>query len=416
MRMLFVHRAFPAQFGRIGLELKKQHGWDCRYIVGHLTSCPTPTPEMLATLPIFKLAPAERERELTPWSEAYGQYLQMAEQVYRAAASRPEFRTADLIVGHLGLGPTLFLPDLVACPVLTYAEYFFANRHADLTYRVDLPPAEPAAFYPRCINAPQLTELVQADAAYSATAWQRASFPKRFHDKIAVQFDGVDTEQYRPGRCPRVAAAKVLAGRTLPEGTKLVTYVARGLESMRGFDIFLEVAGRISRERSDVLFAVVGGTQSYYGWDRLATGKDTFRDWALERHPIDADRFVFLGQIQPDHLANVLSLSDLHFYLTVPFVTSWSLVNALSSGCLVLASDVEPVREVLAPGENGLVENFFDVDRLTAAALRTLDDPSGYQPLREAARASVLERYSLEVCIPALKQLFEATANRSRRE
>lgn len=412
MRVLFVHRAFPAQFGRLGLEFAARYGWDCRFVVGHLSRCPTPTPDMLARLPVFRLPPAPREADVTPWPEAFGAFLGIAGQVYRAVESRPEFRDADLVVGHLGLGPTLFLPDLVRCPVLTYAEYYFAPRFADLTYRVDLPPAEPAPFYPRCINAPQLVELTAADAAYSATEFQRRSFPARFHPKIAVRFDGVDTTEYRPGRAARADAPRLLGGKSLPPGAKLVTYAARGLESMRGFDIFLEVAARIGRERPDVLFAVVGGDQSYYGWDRLSTGRAAFREWAAERAGVDPDRFVFLGQVDPGHLADVLSLSDLHIYLTVPFVPSWSLFDALSAGCVVLGADVAPVREVIEPGVTGLVEPFFDVDRLTATALQVLADPAGHAPLGAAARRRIEERYSLEVCVPALRGLYERAANR----
>ena len=164
MRVLFVHRAFPAQFGRLGLELHSRYGWDCRFVVGHLSRCLTPTPEMLAKLPLFQLPPAPQSG-VTPWPEAFGAYLGIAGQVYRAVESHPEFRDADLVVGHLGLGPTLFLPDLVRCPILVYAEYYFAPRFADLTYRVDLPPAEPAPFYSRYINARQLIELTAATAA-----------------------------------------------------------------------------------------------------------------------------------------------------------------------------------------------------------------------------------------------------------
>ena len=89
----------------------------------------------------------------------------------------------------------------------------------------------------------------------------------------------------------------------------------------------------------------------------------------------------------PEHLAAIFRLSDLHIYLTAPFVLSWSLLDAMASGCVVLASDVPPVREVIEPGQNGLIEPLFDVDRLTETALRVLDDPAAFAPLGRAARA-----------------------------
>jgi len=201
-----------------------------------------------------------------------------------------------------------------------------------------------------------------------------------------------------------------VAGRSLPEGTRVVTFVARGLESMRGFDLFMEVARRIARARSDVLFLVAGDEGVYYGWDRLATGLASFKEWVLARGDFDLSRFVFLGHLAPPLLAEVLCRSDLHIYLTVPFVLSWSLLNALACGRVVLASDVAPVREVIVPGVNGLVEPLLDVERLTATALRVLDDPAAFAPLGTAARQLIEAKYSVDVAVPALKRFFESVA------
>ncbi|MGZ3334587.1 MAG: glycosyltransferase, partial [Isosphaeraceae bacterium] len=173
-----------------------------------------------------------------------------------ARATRP----ADLVVAHGGRGaPTLFLKDLLDCPIINYCEYYFATSHRDISYRIDLPPAEPAPFFPRCINAPMLASLVDCDAGYSATHWQKQSFPARFHSKIEVYFDGIDTELYRPG-----AALRRIGAVSLPQGTKVVTFVTRGLESIRGFDLFMQVADRICHQRADVLFVVVGGEEIHY--------------------------------------------------------------------------------------------------------------------------------------------------------
>jgi glycosyltransferase involved in cell wall biosynthesis len=123
------------------------------------------------------------------------------------------------------------------------------------------------------------------------------------------------------------------------------------------------------------------------------------------------DRFIFTGRVLPEHLASIFRLSDLHIYLTAPFVLSWSLLDAMASACVVLASDVPPVREVIRPGENGLIEPLFDVDRLADRALQVLDDPAAFAPLGRAARATIEEKYSLQVCIPPLGDYFERIAS-----
>lgn len=66
-------------------------------------------------------------------------------------------------------------------------------------------------------------------------------------------------------------------------------------------------------------------------------------------------------------LVEILSLSDLHIYLSVPFVLSWSLFNALACEGVVLASDTPPVRELIRPRKNGLLADFHD--KLSAVRL-----------------------------------------------
>jgi len=408
MDLLFIHEAFPAQFGHVALELSRRYGWKCRFLVEDLSRCPTPTKAMLETLDIQRLpvsAEYRANRDL-PWPQMYGRYLELCQATYAAVRARPEWKP-DLVVAHGGCGaPTLFLPEVLTCPIVNYCEYYFALGRCDISYRIDLPPAEPAQFYPRCINAIVLASLVDCASGYSPTEWQRQSFPERFRPKIEVHFDGIDTELYRPRIVPRV-----IAGNAVPADTRIVTYVARGLESMRGFDQFMKVAQRIASERSQVLFVVVGSELTYYGWDKLHTGQPSFKQWVLSQGSYDLSRFVFIDHLFPEQLAELLCLSDLHLYLTVPFVLSWSMLDALASGCVVLASDVPPVREMIDHGRNGLVAPFFDTDSLAETALRVLNDPAAHRALGVAARDEMQAKYSLDVAIPQLKAYFERVAS-----
>jgi glycosyltransferase involved in cell wall biosynthesis len=408
VRVLFLHDAFPAQFGHVALELTRRYGWECHFVVEAISNCPTPSKEMVDSLDVrsYPLSNDYRKRAATPWPQIYGKFLELCEAAFEAIRSRPDLKP-DLVVAHGGRGaPTALLRDVLDCPIINYCEYYFAVSHRDISYRVDLPPAEPAPHFPRCINAPVLVSLVDCESGYSATHWQKSTFPKRFQHKIEVHFDGIDDQFYKPG--PTV---REIDGRSIPRGTRIVTFVSRGLESIRGFDLFMDVAQRIARERPDVLFVVIGNEETYYGWDKLHTGQPSFKKWVLQRGKFDLSRFLFLGQIGPDKLAEILRFTDLHLYLTAPFVLSWSLLNAMSCGAVVLASDVPPVREVIEPGVNGLVEPLFDVDRLTETALRVLDDPATFAPLGKAARQTIEARYSIEQSIPALKDYFERVAS-----
>jgi len=187
----------------------------------------------------------------------------------------------------------------------------------------------------------------------------------------------------------------------------VVTYVSRGMESIRGFDIFMQVARRLCQRRRDVLFVVVGEDRVCYGGDEEFTGRKSFKEWVLARDEYDLSRFVFTGPVPVGTLAQLFALSDLHIYLTVPFVLSWSLLNALACGTTVLASNTPPVREVVEHGKNGLLADFFDIDGLAAAAGQVLDAPQDYKHLGRAGVEMVRERYSLEVCLPRMLALYE---------
>jgi glycosyltransferase involved in cell wall biosynthesis len=75
-------------------------------------------------------------------------------------------------------------------------------------------------------------------------------------------------------------------------------------------------------------------------------------------------------------------------------VLSWSLLEALASGCAVVASDTAPVREVIRHGENGWLVDFFEGSQIVDAVLKVLADPAGMRAMRRAAVESVKERFA----------------------
>jgi glycosyltransferase involved in cell wall biosynthesis len=168
----------------------------------------------------------------------------------------------------------------------------------------------------------------------------------------------------------------------------------------------MKMARKLCERRQDVLFLIAGQDRVCYGGDERVTGGKSFKEWVLGQDDYDRSRFVFLGLLPPPVLARLFALSDLHVYLTVPFVLSWSLLNALACGATVLASDTAPVREVIEHGRNGLLADFFDVEGLAEAAERVLAAPEEHRPLGAAGVELVRSRYSLEVCMPQMLRLY----------
>jgi glycosyltransferase involved in cell wall biosynthesis len=323
--------------------------------------------------------------------------------VHDALAAAPDIRP-DLVVGHSGFGSTLYLRDLYpGTPIVNLFEYFYRVTGADLDFRPDFPARPVDRLRARTRNAMILLDLDNCDLGYCPTEWQRSRMPKEYDGKLRTLFDGVDTQLWKPDP----AAPRIIGGRPLAPGTKVVTYVARGMEAMRGFDLFMKTAKRIGERRNDVLFVVVGADRVCYGGDERFTGGKTFKDWVMSQDHYDPSRFLFTGLMTEPDLARLLAITNLHLYWTVPFVLSWSMLNAMSCGSVVLASDTAPVREVIEHGRTGLLAPFFDVDSFTDAALKVLADPGGHADLGRAAAALVREKYSLDVSYPKFLNLCD---------
>jgi glycosyltransferase involved in cell wall biosynthesis len=159
-----------------------------------------------------------------------------------------------------------------------------------------------------------------------------------------------------------------------------------------------------------VVFLIVGSDRVAYGGDLKFIRDKSFKEFVLKQDEYDLNRLLFLGQVKPAELVRILNLSDLHIYLTVPFVLSWSMLDALACGCTVLASDTPPVREFIRAGETGLLRNFFDVDGFAEAALRVLADPGAYRHLGQAGERLIREQYSLHSIIPRMTAFYEEVA------
>jgi glycosyltransferase involved in cell wall biosynthesis len=116
---------------------------------------------------------------------------------------------------------------------------------------------------------------------------------------------------------------------------------------------------------------------------------------------VDWDRVHFFGQVPYPEYQRLIQLSRCHIYLTMPFVLSWSLLESMSMGATVVASDVDPVREAITHGENGLLVDFFDHDALAAQVIDVVSRPKEFAHLGKAARAHVVEHYDfLTRCLP----------------
>ncbi|WP_441293982.1 glycosyltransferase [Azohydromonas australica] len=223
--------------------------------------------------------------------------------------------------------------------------------------------------------------------------------------------EGVDTRLVRPD----AKAEFEWGGLKLRHGDPVVTYVARNLEPYRGFHVFMRSLPALQACAPEARVVMVGGDDVSYG-QRLPEGQSYRARLQSELgERVDWSRVHFTGKLPYAQYLKLLQVSAVHTYLTYPFVLSWSMLEAMASGCAVVGSNTTPVREVIEHGRNGWLTDFFDTEALAQQVAQVLRGGAEVQAAREAARATVVQRYDLLTrCLPDGLKLLERVAARGQ--
>jgi glycosyltransferase involved in cell wall biosynthesis len=324
-----------------------------------------------------------------------------------AAAAMAQIKDAgfmpDVVFAHPGWGEAFFIRDVFpAARILLYAEYFYGCEGSDTNFDPEFSRDTLAeAQRIRLKNSHLLQAMSAADAGLSPTRFQRDRHPAWFRDRIEVIHDGIDSDVFRPDAQASVHLQS--AGLTLRPGNEVVTFVARQLEPYRGFHIFMRALPMLQQLRPDAQVVIVGGDEAGYGSAPPPgmTWKKIFLDEVASR--LDMSRIHFVGQVPHGVLTQLFQVSAVHAYLTYPFVLSWSLLEAMSIGCLIVGSRTAPIEEVIDHGHNGLLVDFFDHEGLAQTIADALARRDRLTDLRDGARRTIVERYDLRsTCLPGL--------------
>ena len=403
MKLLFVHQNFPGQFKHLAPALAR---------AGHRVVAMTMREVRERFWNGVELVPYGASRSSTPhihpWVVDWETKVIRGEACYRAALRlKASGFVPDAIVAHPGWGESLFLKDVWPQARLgMYSEFFYHRHGADVDFDPEfLVSDEGEVCRIQLKNLNNLAHFSVADAGLSPTHWQASTFPEPFRSRITVVHDGIDTQVIRPD--PQ--ATLTLNGRLrLDRGSEIITFVNRNLEPLRGYHIFMRALPELLRRRPRARVLLVGGNDVSYGL-RPESGRSWTEIFAAEVRPriSDADwsRVHFLGHIAYQHFTTLLQLSTVHVYLTYPFVLSWSLLEAMSAGCAIVASDTRPVQEAIRHGDTGRLVDFFDAAGLANEVCDLLADPGERERLGARARAFAQEHYDLHaVCLPRQMQ------------
>lgn len=406
MRILFLHPNFPAQFRHLASVLARDP--DHQVLFG--TKC------QVGSIPGVKKILYKPSRDVR---KEIHHYLQSAEgavlegqAAYRMAVQlKAQGFIPDVIFGHSGWGSTMFMKDVFPnTPLLCYFEWFNNAHGSDSDFNPEFPLSVDRELRIRVRNAPILLDLYSADMGITPTQWQHHQFPKEYHNKIKVHHDGIDTDFFKPNLGAKLVMPQLHLD--LSQVDELVTYVARGMEPYRGFPQFLEAVALLQKRRPNCHVIVVGADRIAYG-SALPNGK-TYKGIMLEKlcEDLDLTRIHFTGMLPYYQYLQVLQASSVHVYLTVPFVLSWSMLEAMSAGCILIASSTAPVKEVIEDGINGLLVDFFSPQQIAERIEEVLNNPTHLNDLRAKARETVEERYSLKKLIPEKVEILLSIVNK----
>lgn len=406
VKILFVHSNYPAQFRHLCQHYSQ---FDCHQVVflsqGKEWTAPQDGDVHLQK---YQLGRDPEGKLCHPYLKRFESAVLVAQACLREAIKlRQQGFEPDLIVGHSGFGSTLYLKEVwPKARFVGYFEWFYQSQGSDVGYGETDPVSPDTACRVHTYNAPIVMDLAMADLALCPTQWQASQFPSPLKQRLEVVFDGIDTQAFAP--LPPQERAKGLSIQDLhiPADVPLVTYTTRGFEPYRGWPQVAEGLSLLLQRNPQVQVLLVGSDEVAYGAKR-GDGR-SWREWAMETYSYDPTRLHWLPPLQYEDYRRVLQHSWVHVYWTIPFILSWGLMESLATGCCVVASDTPPVREVITPGEQGVMVDFFDVDGLAARVDELLHDPQHRQELGQRARSTILDRgYDLKDCLKRQVHLID---------
>ena len=386
-RVLFVHSNFPAQFRDLANDL-----------VARGLSCAAIGAGAAPGLPGVRLARWSNAKGSTPGilplaTRAEADLIRGRAALDAALALKAEGFEPDLIIGHPGWGETVLLGEAFPnARRILFSEFFYQGRGGDIDFDHEfITPTFDMILAGTAKNAVMALSLTQADAIVCPTAYQASTHPDVFAPRIRLIHEGVDTAAIRPAP---PSALTLPDGATLKPGTPVITHVNRHLEPLRGLHILLRALPRLQAEIPEAQVVVVGA-EDVRGYSGATLDGRPWKAHCLEgvEDRLDLSRIHFTGRLAHDDMLAALRLSAAHVYYSYPFVLSWSLIEAMASGCYVIGSDTAPVRDAITDGVNGRLLDFFDVEALSGALIDACRRPDRFEDQRAAARATAVERF-----------------------
>ncbi|MBE7704899.1 MAG: glycosyltransferase [Cyanobacteria bacterium SIG29] len=383
MNILFLHRNFPAQFRHIAPALASNPNNKVVFITNNQTLQLNNITKINYRLK--REVPKDCHRYLRFYEECvnHGQAVAEAAIYLKEQGFKP-----DVIYGHTW-GQTMFMKDVFPdVPLLCYFEWFYDKYNGEMGFDGKQLSIDDYAKL-RTKNAHLLIDLYSCDAGICPTNFQKKQFPKEFYDKIKVLHDGIDTEFCKPNEDVE------FMGFTRKD--EVITYATRGMEAYRGFPEFMQAVEILLKKRPNLHVLIGGEDRVCYGPQLVDT---TYKKMMLEKLDLDLNRVHFVGALPLNEYVKLLQVTSCHIYLTYPFVASWSLLDAMSCACPIVASSTEPVKEFIEDGKQGLLFDFYNIEEQVSKIEYVLENKHSLDEMRNNARQTIIDNYNLADLLP----------------
>ena len=408
MDICFIHQNFPGQYQHIASVLAK-----AKSIRLTSLSIENPKDKVSNTIHCFRYGIQRgNAKSIHPWALDSETKMIRGEACARAAHQlQQQGYQPDLICAHPGWGESLFLKQIwPKTPILHYQEFFYNTYNSDLDFDPELQSKQEWELKAKtpAKNASLLLSLEDSNWNVCPTYFQKSSFPEHWQQSISVIHDGINTDLAKPKTFNSVV--QICENLSIQQGEPVITFVNRTLEPYRGCHSFIRSIPAIQRLCPKAKIVIVGETKgvSYGQACQKGEWKDRFLKDIEGQH--DSSRIYFTGSLSYQKYLQLIQVSQAHVYLTYPFVLSWSLLEAMSTGCAVIGSNTAPVRELIKDGQNGLLVDFFDYEEIAQAVAKVIHDHELAETLGKNARATILKDYSLEQCVPRQIALMNMVA------
>jgi lipopolysaccharide/colanic/teichoic acid biosynthesis glycosyltransferase/glycosyltransferase involved in cell wall biosynthesis len=178
----------------------------------------------------------------------------------------------------------------------------------------------------------------------------------------------------------------------LDGGSRLIGIVGR-IAPIKNHRLFISAAARVAPKESSARFVIVGDGIS----------RPELEDYTRELGI--ADRVIFTGWRRD--LPRIYADLDILVVSSDNEGTPVSAIEAMASGCPVVATRVGGVPDLINHGETGYLVPPKNADELAAAILRILHDPEKASRVRQSAQALVQDRFRVQDLITRIENLYQ---------